>query len=543
MSDAVALAETPAVALKEPVPLVQPLCEGLPENEGVALAEAERGALPQALKLTLLETVEVTLDEVLRLCEGDPVKETEGHAEAVKQPLVEAVAQMDGGALAEKLPLGVPLGHSELLPKGLLVPLPLPVGVVHAVAEAVTQCEGEALPDALLQGGGESEAAAEEEGCDAEALALPEVESEGARVAVPQFVAVPLDVGALVGEGSDEKEAHDEVDADSEGDPVVDRDGLPDWEVEELPLAPPLRVTETLGVLQGVGAGVALSRADAETLLLGTPVLLKRGLGDARPLAVAETHKLAEDVGVTVDCPVPLPLKEGGAVAVSCPDKVEAAEGVGESVAGGEGDALTLKFPDGEAAAVPLALSDPARDEVASIEGVPASLAVAMELAVLTLLREKDGGLVTEFVEDATAVADGEALNDALPESEAEKEGDPEPLAEAPAVPLCSALKLGSGDEVGGALGDANGEAVALPVVLPLKEACDEVPEGVLGGEEEGVMVELRHEEVLQEAVVDAVELRHREGLVVRESCADIEREGLAVGDPVNSGAFSRKPK
>ena len=52
-----ALTETTTVALKEPVPLVQPLCEELPENKDVALAEAERGALSQALKLTLLETV------------------------------------------------------------------------------------------------------------------------------------------------------------------------------------------------------------------------------------------------------------------------------------------------------------------------------------------------------------------------------------------------------------------------------------------------------------------------------------------------------
>ncbi len=464
---------------------------------------------------------------MLRLCEGDPVKETEGHAEAVKQPLVEAVAQIDERALAEELPLGVPLGHSELLTKGLLVPLPLPEGVVHVVAEAVTQCEGEALPDALLQREGESEAAAEEDGCDAEALALPEMESEGVSVAVPHCVAVPLDVGALVGEGSDEKEAHDEVDSDGEGDPVVDTDGLPDWDVVELPLADAVRVTEKLGVLHGVGAGVELSRADAETLLLDTSVLLTKGLGDARPLAVTETHPLAEDAGVTVDCPVTLPLKEGGAVAVRCPDKVEAAEGAGEYVAGGEGDAHALKFPDDVAASVPLALSDPARDTVASIEGVPASLAVPMELAVLTLLKEKDGGLVTEFVKDSTAVSDGELLKDALPESESEMDWDPVPLEEALTEPLCHALALGSGETVGDTL------AAALPVALPLKDANDEVPEGVLHGEEKGVGVELKQSEGLPEAVVDTVELRQREGLFVSEGRVDADREGLMVGDPV----------
>ena len=416
---------------------------------------------------------------MLRLCEGDPVKETEGHAEAVKQLLVEAVEHIDERALAEELPLGVPLGHSELLTKGLLVLLPLPVGVVHVDAEAVTQCEGEVLPDALLQGEGESEAAAEEDGCDAEALALPEMESEGVSVAVPHCVAVPLDVGTLVGEGSDEKEAHDEVDSDGEGDPVIDTDGLPDWDVVELPLADAVRVTEKLGVLHGVGAGVELSRADAETLLLG------------------------------------------------CPDKVEAAEGAGEYVAGGEGDAHALKFPDDVAASVPLALSDPARDTVASFEGVPASLAVPMELAVLTLLKEKDGGLVTEFVKDSTAVADGELLKDALPESESEMDWDPVPLEEALTEPLCNALALGSGETVGDTL------AAALPVALPLKDANDEVPEGVLHGEEKGVGVELKQSEGLPEAVVDTVELRQREGLFVSEGRVDADREGLMVGDPV----------
>ncbi len=409
------------------------------------------------------------------------MKETEGHAEAVKQPLVEAVAQIDERALAEELPLGVPLGLSEMLTKGLLVPLQLPVGVVHVVAEAVTQCEGEALPDALLQGEGESEAAAEEDGCDAEALALPEMESEGVSVAVPHCVAVPLDVGALVGEGSDEKEARDEVDADGEGDPVVDTDGLPDWDVVE-PLAAAVRVTEKLGVLHGVGAGVELSRADAETLLLDTSVLLAKGLGDARPLAVTETHPLAEDAGVTVDCPVTLPLKEGGAVAVRCPDKVEAAEGAGEYVAGGEGDAHALKFPDD--VEVP--------DEDAGAE----ALALHVDISVPTELTDTDG----DAVEDADEVL--------------QSVGSEVPLEVAEAVTL----------EVGA------GVAVPAPVEDPLLERdVFDVPVEEAEGVNEAIAVAVAVPEKLRTAVNEPVPVKDAEGEAVALVEADAVGETLEV--------------
>ena len=450
-----------------------------------------------------------------------------GDREAVGVPLplaaiVKVSVGLEGKAVGETDAEGV--SEAQAVPekeaRGEAESLSLWRGEAEAGAEAETLGEGRA--ETLLSGEAESGGEGVGEGVPAAAVAVAGREVRGEREGGGELESAGEPLGVLEGSG----DAEGLREAPSEGDTPVLPEGVLERAAEGL----------SSGLCEGeaVAAGVALPRALSLTEADRAPE------GDGRLVPAAEVE------GAPLLEPDALPKreKEGGAEPVSSTTvSVALAEGRSEARAVGEppGERDALTEPESEPPrelearavkeAAPVRVGDGvAREALAAplrlLEGV--STAVALPAPEIVPLPEglAEAGALAEA---PVAVGPADTVRGVVPDNEAQREAEAQPLPDREGGPE----REGEGLPLAQAVWvlDMEAATVAEP---PRDTVCD--TEGVNGGEDamgvaegDGVLASFREEEAL--TVVDGEVAADDEGGALAEGTEDGDTGSLGKGD------------
>lgn len=533
------------VAVTVSVDMALAVFVALPRALREALTDAVLLKLPRALREGLTDAVPVALPDghMDELAESDAARDSVEPADALAGAVEDedAVAVADGGAVE------VESADTELLDDndGLLDALLTIEALGGALRDSSADALAEAVTDSVADGRGDAL-------LEAEVVCATLNEPLGDAEGLPD----PLEPKDVLADDVAERErledADDEGDEKEERDPEIEREAFPELVAQE--------DTDAQGdadcvvvaerVVSGERLGDIVPDARGDTLLLArnelegdgesVPAALRAALVDAdgEPLAFEESDALVTELGDDEAVTRRTDALESSED-VANPEAEAATDEVAARVRRDDVDTVADAPADAVVAAEPDAWADadtlPLAPRVAVSEVTLDSVALSELTAVVVPVTERLESVDWDGSTDSDSTGDNDALGDALTQTLAREEAEPELLSSdvvlsAPETETVAHIdRDGEADEHCETVGDALEDADLPDVALPHADTVDDA----LGGEEaraEGVPAPDTVGAELRDGLPDVLAV-----LVARTDALDVALAHLddsALGEP-----------